>query len=118
MSLAIVDVLVIAVRAIIEDLGMVVVGPKSHASECLQSPTSFQTWCRCKHVLSLVVNIPPDAAAVAGNYGACLCLCEDTVGLLDVEYCPHVDEQFSVRILLTLENTHVSQLVLAEVMYE
>ena len=30
MSLAIVDVLVIAVRAIIEDLGMVVVGPKSH----------------------------------------------------------------------------------------
>ena len=30
MSLAIVDVLVIAVRAIIEDLGMVVAGPKSH----------------------------------------------------------------------------------------
>ena len=30
MSLAIVDVLVIAVRAIIEDLGMVIVGPKSH----------------------------------------------------------------------------------------
>lgn len=30
MSLAIVDVLVVVVRAIIEDLGMVAVGPKSH----------------------------------------------------------------------------------------
>ena len=55
---------------------------------------------------------------MACHYRAGLRFRENAIVFLDVKYCPHVDEQFSVRILLTLENTHVSQLIFAEVMYE